>query len=177
MISHKKIKKTILTPIVPPDASLLFNWRNDPAIFAWTRQNDLLNWENHSQWMVNHQNDSSIKMYMIKHNGVAVGVCGLTDIDLVNQRAEFSLYISPDHHRQGFGKDSLRLLLWHGFSAYPFNTIWGETFEGNPALDMFLKAGFVKEGTRREFYYRGGKFIDSHIVSIKREEFLSKWMK
>ena len=52
------------------------------------------------------------------------------------------------------------------------NVIWGETFEGNHAYDMFLKLGMKHEGTRRQFYFKEGKHIDAHLVSITRQEFM-----
>lgn len=99
-----------------------------------------------------------------------VGVCGLTSIDLHNRRAEFSLYIAPALHGQGFGRKGLELLLTHGFKNLGLNVIWGEVFDGNPAAKLFRRLGFVKEGTRREFYFRDGKFIDAHIVSLTAGE-------
>ncbi len=125
----------------------------------------------HKQWLENHEKDCSIRMYLIRDGSTPIGVCGLTGIDLVNQRAEFSIYIAPGYQGQGYGKQALKLLLWHGFDAYPLNVIWGEVFDKNPGLDVFLKVGFKKEGLRRDFYYRNGKFVDAHIISIKRNEF------
>jgi len=100
----------------------------------------------------------------------AVGVCGLTNIDQVNQSAEFSLYIDPAMHRKGYGKAALTTLLKVGFEHLNLNHIWGETFDGNPAMGMFASLGMKKEGTRRQFYYRDGKHIDCHLVSILRDE-------
>jgi RimJ/RimL family protein N-acetyltransferase len=96
----------------------------------------------------------------------------------VNQRAEFSLYIDPNFHKRGFGAAALRTLLSHGFMNQNLNVIWGETFEGNPAYDMFLKLGMKHEGTRRQFYYNEGNFIDAHLVSITKQEYREQnWIK
>ena len=102
-----------------------------------------------------------------------VGVCGLTDIDWINRRAEFSLYVAPEQHRKGLGHRALNLLFAEGFGTLNLNLIWGETFKGNPAAIMFLKAGMKKEGTRREFYYRNGIYTDAILYSIRRDEFYS----
>lgn len=171
MISHKKIKGLSLDTIDDWIAPVLRSWRNSPEVFKWCRQNDLITQSSHNKWLTNHVQDDTIKMYLIKDGSTPIGVCGLTDMDLVNQRAEFSLYIAPDYQSQGYGKSALRLLLWHSFNTYPYHTIWGEVFDGNHALSVFGAIGFKKEGLRRDFYYRDGKFIDAHIISIKRDEF------
>lgn len=98
------------------------------------------------------------------------GVCGLTSIDRVNQRAEFSLYIAPGDQGQGVGEKALKTLCKHGFNNLNLNSIWGESYVGNPAIHMFEKIGFKPEGKRRQHYFRDGKFIDAHIFSLLRSE-------
>jgi len=166
-----------LAPLSSEDSSLAFNWRNNPTIFKWCRQNDFLNLPNHEKWFNSQFDDKNVKFYAIKLTDEnlykTIGVAGLTSIDLVNQRAEFSLYVGPENHGKGYGKEALRALVRHGFNILPLNIIWGETYEGNPAYKMFEDVGFKKEGTRREFYNREGKFIDAHLYSIKRGELIN----
>lgn len=151
-----------------------YSWRSNYKIWKWCRQNDALSWSNHLKWEETTYKDPKVKMYAIYETGEydVVGVCGLTDIDRVNQRAEFSLYIGPEYQRQGYATAALKTLLSHGFLNQNLNVIWGETFEGNPAYDMFLKLGMKHEGTRRQFYFKEGKFIDAHLVSMTRSEFM-----
>lgn len=147
-------------------------WRNNPAIWSWCRQNSLISKANHEKWFDKINSDSSIKMFAIRESeqGGYVGVCGFTSIDMLCRRAEFSLYISPKYHRNGYAKATLKTLFQHGFMDWGFNSIWGETFEGNPALELFLKIGMKVEGIRRQFYFKKGKFIDAHLVSVLRSE-------
>lgn len=161
----------ILAPIKKEDSLKIFNWRNSESIYKWCRQPDLLTESGHAKWFESHQLDRSIKMYSIVVEEKLVGVCGLTDIDLINQRAEFSIYIGPEYQRNGYAKKALRLLLDRGFSCYPLKTIYGETFKGNHAMLMFCKMGFTHEGTRRNFYFKDGKHLDAHLISITKEEF------
>lgn len=170
MILHKKFKGLSLDTI-DEVKNQIRHWRNAPEVFTWCRQNDLITETKHKAWLENHEKDPTIKMYLVRDGSTPIGVCGLTSIDLVNQRAEFSLYIAPEYQGQGYGGKALKLLLWHGFNAYPFNVIWGEVFDSNHALKLFEKVGFKKEGVRRDFYYRNGKFIDAHLISMKRSEF------
>ena len=149
-----------------------YYWRNDYRIWKWCRQNDCLEWSNHVKYSDKISDDKSIKMYSIYVTDIMIGVCGLTDIDNLCQRAEFSLYIAPDYQRKGYASAALKTLFSHGFMNQNLNVIWGETFEGNPAYDLFLKIGMKHEGTRRQFYYKEGKHIDAHLVSMTRSEFM-----
>lgn len=151
--------------------STLRTWRNDFQIWKWCRQNDLISEANQLHWCNGLKDRSDVKMYsIVSSTGQDVGVCGLTSIDHVNRRAEFSLYIAPGFQQQGHARAGLKTLISHGFSNLGLNHIWGETFDGNPAAFLFESIGFIKEGTRRGFYFRSGKFIDCHLYSILASE-------
>jgi RimJ/RimL family protein N-acetyltransferase len=160
-------------------------WRNDHRIWRWCRQNTFISDLQQKAWFDRQDQDPTIAMFRVvletEEDGdggkkvrrpFMVGVAGFTSIDLLNSRAEFSLYISPDMHGKGIGKVALKTLLIHGFQNYGFQTIWGETYDGNPAARLFESIGFVKEGTRRQHYMRDGQFIDAHLYSITRDEWL-----
>lgn len=151
------------------DLETLRNWRNDPRIWRWCRQNDLISDVQQEQWFDRIQVDPTIRMYGI-YAGSLVGACGLTSLDLLNRRAEFSLYICPEQQGKGLSKPALCTLFEHGFMDFGLNSIWGETFDGNPAASIFESLGMKKEGTRREFYFRNGRFIDCHLYSVLRSE-------
>jgi ribosomal-protein-alanine N-acetyltransferase len=148
-------------------------WRNDPRVFKWCRQFDQINEAEHERWFDSQALSPTTRMYAIHWGGHGDGMCGvagLTSIDHVNRRAEFSLYIAPDMHRKGYGRPALATLLSHGFQNLGLATVWGETFNGNPAARMFEGMGFIKEGMRRQFYYREGRFIDALLYSITEGE-------
>jgi [ribosomal protein S5]-alanine N-acetyltransferase len=153
------------------DLPRMLDWRNDYRIWQWCRQHDLVEPAQHVEWFKKQAMDPTVSMYAIEgENGAFVGVCGLTSIDNHNVRAEFSLYIGPEWQGRGLGKKALSTLLSHGFDNLGLHVIWGETFNGNPAEKTFKSLGFVKEGTRRQFYFRDGKFIDANLYSITSDE-------
>jgi RimJ/RimL family protein N-acetyltransferase len=159
---------TINYPIIP----MIREWRNNYDIWKWCRQNDLISQDSHGQWVMDLKDRKDVAMYAIRSADLVVGICGLTDIDRLNQRAEFSLYIEPDQQRKGYATAGLRTLFSHGFLNHNLNVIWGETFFHNPAYELFLSLGMKHEGTRRQFYFKRGLFIDAHLVSMTRAEFM-----
>lgn len=150
-----------------------YKWRNSPGIYKWCRQPDVISRGHHQRWYDRQDQDPSIKMYIIRSTDKLkyVGVCGLTSIDLVNRHAEFSLYIAPEFQGNGYGKAALIELCKKGFLTYGLNHIFGESFDGNPAVKMFESVGFKKTGTRPKYYFREGQFIDAHIHSLLSEDF------
>lgn len=157
------------------------DWRNDRAVNRWCRQDGLISVAAHQRWLSNIETDSSIRMFSVLRESAAaatpehtigsstftpIGVCGFTSISERNRSAEFSLYIGPEYQGKGYGKAALRLLAGHGFNDLGFHRIWGEVFDGNPAMETFIKVGFRFEGTLRKTYWKDGRFLNSHMISM-----------
>jgi len=178
-------------------SSKQFMWRNDPRINAWTRQNGLISEADQANWFKKIETDNTIQMFGILapskflnkefsqmlrpdqasgvlgvdyHVDTNVGTCGLTSISPVHGTAEFSLLIGPEYQNNGYGKAALIELLKYGFNHLRLNCIWGETFEGNHALKMFLSLGMKEEGRLRSRYFKNGEYKDSIMVSILQSE-------
>lgn len=146
-------------------------WRNDSRVWQWCRQHKLISDWDQEHWFEGQARDPSIQMYAIVVENKIAGVCGFTSIDLINRRAEFSLYIDPELGGKGIATRAIKTLFAHGFRNWGFNSIWGETFDGNPAARLFSRIGMTKDGVRRQFYFRDGKFIDAHLYSFLSSEF------
>lgn len=164
----------LLKPLEPVHMDNLRRWRNDEAVWQWCRQNDLISTNEQGRWFDAQDFDPDVKNYAIfseiaTHKDF-IGVAGFSGIDYLNRRAEFSILIAPEFQGNGYGLGALRALIQHGFLNLGFNVIWGECFDGNPALKTFAMAGMKPDGRRRQFYYRKGRFIDAILVSITREE-------
>jgi RimJ/RimL family protein N-acetyltransferase len=159
------------------DFNLARKSRNHPSVRKWCRQYTLISEAEQERWSKKIDEDPTIKMFAIcKNEGFhpIVGVCGFTSIDQHNRSAEFSLYINPDDQGHGYGSEGLRLLLNHGFYDFGFHRVWGEVFEGNPALKTFEKLGFKINGILRHSYYREGCFIDSIMIDMLDHEWKSR---
>lgn len=164
-----------LGTIEPEHADKLQAWRNNQEIWKWCRQNDLISGRDQTKWIERQNDDASIKMYSIVdvnpgYTPKPVGVCGLTSIEMGSRRAEFSLYIAPEYQKMGCGKKALSTLLDHAFNDLGLNLVWGESFEGNHAMKLFKEIGFTEEGMRRQFYFKGGRFINAHLFSMLASE-------
>lgn len=157
-------------------------WRNDPRIMAWTRGSELLSEEDQQLWLKGLIGDPTRKFFGIevsessKIKGMIkrptnVGTCGLTSINVIHGSAEWSLLVGPEYQGKKYASAALKLLINYGLYSMRLNRIWGEIFDGNAAsLHLAEKMGFKVEGKLRQTYYKNGKFIDSTIVGLLREE-------
>ncbi len=173
-----KVNLTLnLEAVCRTDLECLRTWRNNHKIWQWCRQDDVISDIDQERWFERQSSDPTIRMYVITirvdTHKTQVGVCGFTSIDQLNRRAEFSLYIGPEHQQRGFGREALKVLLQHGFLNLGLEQIWGESFEGNPAMKIFDELGFSRDGVRRDFYFKDGHFVNAHLFSILRPEWIS----
>jgi RimJ/RimL family protein N-acetyltransferase len=165
--------KVKLDAINTDDLHKIRLWRNKPEVYEWCRQNDLISDYKQKKWYVSQANNDAVRMFMVKDGtNYPVGVCGLTSIDWVNSRAEFSLYIDPKARGKGLARAGLKTLFDYGFKTLGLNLIWGETFEGNPAHKLFESLKMKKDGVRRQFYFKDGRYINATLYSVTSKEWV-----
>lgn len=145
--------------------------RNEPCIRDWCRQTGEISQQQQERWFESQDLDKAIMMFEIhSFSKGLVGVCGLTDIDHLNRRAEFSLYIMREHQKTGQAKKALSTLLAFGFKELNLNMIWGESMEGNPAIKLFKDLGFQETGYRPDFYFKNGSYLNAYFYCIKADQ-------
>jgi RimJ/RimL family protein N-acetyltransferase len=162
-----------LVPFDSGFADLARGWRNKYEIYRWCRQHKFITDINQRDWFQRQAADPTIEHWGIvcgNEKMAACGVAGLTSIDLINRRAEFSLYIAPEFQKFGVGKSALTLLLDRAFYDFNLHLVWGESFENNPAHHLFEKVGMKHEATLRDRYFKEGIFISASIFSITQKE-------
>jgi len=101
-----------------------------------------------------------------------IGNLGFFHLEWANRCAEFGIFIGDKSiWDKGYGTETVRLLLRHGFETLNLHRIYLRVYSTNPrAKRAYEKAGFILEGTMREAVYRHGRYADIHIMSVLRSE-------
>ena len=101
-----------------------------------------------------------------------IGNSGFHEIDAVARSAEIGIMLGEKSiWNQGYGTETMRLLLKHGFETLNLNRIQLHVYEDNlGAIRAYEKAGFVHEGRKRQALYKHGKYKDVLIMSVLRNE-------
>lgn len=119
--------------------------------------------------------DKYIFAIQTKQTDKFVGVTGFENILWNNGTAVVYIGIGDNSFRgQGIGKEALALTLEFGFQELNLHRIQLTVLSYNkPAIALYEKLGFKKEGVYREFIHRDGKRHDMYLYGILRNEWYS----
>jgi RimJ/RimL family protein N-acetyltransferase len=103
---------------------------------------------------------------------ILVGSCGLFNFNVQARNAELGIMIGrKELWDQGYGTESVRLLLAHSFLTLNLNRVYLRVFEGNDrARRVYHNVGFIDEGRLRQDQYRDGSYEATIMMGILRNE-------
>lgn len=174
-------EKVYLSPTDVNDAEKFVKWINDLEITQYTGL---------SRKIIGITKEKKILEYMIKDSHVnfsiidkemdrLIGVCGLFDIDNINDTAKVGIFIGDSGYiGQGYGTDAVRLVLDYGFNILNLENISLGVYGYNKrAIKSYKKCGFKEIGMRREAQFIGGEYQDVLFMDILATEFESPYIK
>lgn len=103
--------------------------------------------------------------------GEFIGDLAIWKIDRKNSRGEIGYTLNPDFWGKGLMTEALTAVINFGF-----NDLQLHSFEANINPDnensrrLLTKLGFKKEAYFRENYYYDGKYLDSEIYSLLKQD-------
>lgn len=110
---------------------------------------------------------------IITRDGRLIGSTKLWRISEQNRSAMLTIYIGERQNwGRGYGTEALRLILREGFGRLGLKRVELHVFDFNErAIRSYEKAGFLREGMRRQALSRGATYHDIWVMGILREEF------
>ena len=107
----------------------------------------------------------------LKSNGVVIGDMGFYRVDVNNQKTEIGYILNPEYWRKGYASEAMDAVLKFGFEILNFNKIEADINPENQAsINLATKMGFKKEAHLRQNLFFNGKFIDSLIFGLLKNE-------
>lgn len=101
-----------------------------------------------------------------------IGFIELGDVMWSNRNAWLSIGIGePEYRGRGCGEEAMRLVLRFAFHELNLRRIQLTVFSYNiPAIRLYEKLGFRREGAHREFLERDGQLFDMFLYGLLRRE-------
>jgi RimJ/RimL family protein N-acetyltransferase len=165
-------RRVVLAPFRDEDAVPLFRWINTRELVELSAPFAPVTWEDHLRWFDAVRADGAIAAFGIRdpEDDRLVGSCQLLGIDSTERTAELRIRIGDEGSRaRGRGTEAVELLTRFGLEDLRLERIWLEVFQTNrPALRVYEKAGFRREGVRTGAAVIAGRAKDVILMSLVR---------
>jgi diamine N-acetyltransferase len=163
------------------DLSLFTSWLNDPEVRQYLDLYLPLSMEEEVKWFEGlNSRPADERPLMIEFNTpdgwVAVGNVSLMNIDWRNRLAEIGIVIGEKRFwNQGIGRQTMSLMIKHGFETLNLNRIFLRVYEPNErGIRAYENAGFIHEGRMRQAVYINGNYHDVLLMSVMRADWEKK---
>ena len=114
----------------------------------------------------------------LKDDNKVIGSFGVHDIDWRKKTGEISYGLSAHYWKKGYFNEVLRVVLDYLFFTLDFHRVSAVTSSRNESsIKALLKAGFVKEGELRDYYfsYKGERY-SAVILGLLKKEYKKLWI-
>ena len=102
-----------------------------------------------------------------------LGTACVVNIDYSRKSLEWGYGIDPNYWGKGYILQIQEFLKDYIFTKLNFNRIYGNTFTSNKrAISSLISTGMKEEGIARQYYFKDGKYVDSWMYSMLREDYL-----
>lgn len=164
-----------LRPLERSDAALAQGWLLDPEVRGYLRQYRPLTLQREEEYiarLAESEHDIGL-VVMLRAGDRPIGLAGLHQIDLKNRHAQFGILIGvKELWGKGHGTEATRLLVQLAFDTLNLNRVWLHVYEDNArGIRAYEKVGFKKEGVLRQDHFRDGRYINTVVMGLLRDEY------
>lgn len=167
-----KGQKIFLRAIEPEDATKVMIWENNPENWrvsgteAPYSMHGILEYINSIQ---NFRQSGELRLMICqKENEHPIGTLDLFEANFRHGRAGIGILIGEqDKRNKGFAKESLELLIEYATIFLGFHNLTANVLEDNTSsISLFESTGFELVGTRKEWFFDHGKWINERIYQL-----------
>jgi RimJ/RimL family protein N-acetyltransferase len=165
--------KVYLRPLDRGDAPAFVTWLNDPELSRFLLARLPMTLRAEEEFIDSLGKGERITLGIALRDGDRlIGGAGLHDLDERCRRATFGILIGPPEERgKGYGTEVTRLMVGYAFETLNLNRVTLQVYEYNPrGMRTYEKVGFRREGVLRQDTYRDGRYWDTIVMGILREE-------
>lgn len=153
-----------LRALEPEDLQFLYELENDTSV--WEISGTSTPYSKHvlQLYLDNAHRDiydvKQLRLCICNLQDQVVGLIDLFDFDPKNNRAGLGIVIKDsDKRNQGFGNESIKLLLNYAFSSLNLHQVFANVAEDNEAsIHLFKKLGFEQVGIKNDWVLLNGSY-------------------
>ena len=163
-----------LRPVSLEDGATIAGWLNDPEVRRTLRARMPITHLAEEAFLrrIGESENDLILAIMVRETEQFIGVLGLHQIDSRNRHAQFGITIGEkDAWDKGYGTEATQLILRYAFDSLNLHRVALQVYEFNPrAQHVYEKIGFRTEGRLRQETFREGRYWDTIVMGLLRDE-------
>lgn len=173
-------KNLQLRALEPKDLDLLYKWENNPEV--WPVSGTLTPFSRFviEQYLtISHQDIYTSKELRLmidlgnrdESKIKSIGCIDLFDFDAKNKRAGIGILIGDDsERRKGYAAEAVEIVIDYCFSTLDLHQVYCSVIADNQdSLALFRKLNFETTGTRKDWNYNKGQFVDEYLLQYIRK--------
>ena len=150
---------------------IYYEWRNDESVAIYDQSEFFRprSYEEIETWATRLVEGYT---YIAYEGDTPIGTIALMNVDFRNRHAELAIVIgNKNYWSKGYGTQMMKKLLEMAFEGLNLNRVYLHVFSFNKrAINLYKKFGFKHEGTMRNMLYRNGKYHDTYIYGLHKQE-------
>lgn len=163
-------EKIYLRPVETEDAKFLAKGENEPVVresLFLALPISLANEQEKVEQYITSK-DAVVLIIVEKETNKPVGQTAFFRIDYISRAAVFYIAIlEPAFWSKGFGSEATKLMVDYAFKTLNLNRIQLHVCaENKPAIKIYARVGFQKEGVLRQAMFRNGNYVDFWVMGI-----------
>lgn len=167
-----------LREIERKDVKTINKWRNDEELIACLGAPfRFISEAVDEAWYDNYMRvrSSTVRLAIVREGNVddILGLISLVNINTINGTAELHIMIGDKENRgKGMGTFAVKSVIEHAFNNMNLRRIELVALENNtPAIALYEKCGFIKEGLKRLSHLKNGKYVNTIIMGLLKDEY------
>lgn len=166
--------RVYLRPLDLADAPVLTAWLNNPEVTRYLRlHRPLMPLAEEAFLRKMSESERDIVLGIVTREPEQfIGVTGLHQMDACNRHVQFGITLGEKSAwGKGYGTEATRLMVRYAFDTLNLNRVWLHVYEYNErGVRVYQKAGFRMEGRLRQETFRDGRYWDTFVMAVLREE-------
>lgn len=171
MIEGTKIN---LRAIEDADVALFHRWFNDAEVTRCMNTDAFpaISLAQERDWIEQQRNDDARNFAIVLKDGTLIGSCGLRKFNHSARSCELGITIGEKAYwGQGYGGESLKLLLRIAFDGLNIHKVWLTCAAYNErGLRAYRRTSFREDGRLRDDRFIDGGYHDTVVMSILEDE-------
>ena len=150
-----------IRPIEPIDKDCILQWRNSERVRCKMYNDNIITQQEHDAWYSRALVDTSAAYLLFLHEGRAVGLISLTNINHQHGRCTLGFYLGETDVSRRAGPVMDFIAIDYAFLTLKIRKLCAEVFTFNVGvITLQEKFGFVQEGRFVAHYLKNGKYED-----------------